>query len=369
MSAEYDFVKTSRNITDADCGATDRHDHIDGWSIRLETDGTWHLTYEHEGASSVTGYRERGTYELREGALKLLVSRARHFCDRGDPGADSEGLEWEPAEPKGVRGLNGATVQIDGESHTIHWERSDGCDDISVEKARRAELREAQRAFGQDVTRLAKKFPFMRRPEVGSVLKEAGGDAGQASAILHAKDQVAARGDQDAHSAIYGVFCKWDADGDGSISSAELERVLCEVGVPRVAEVLAAVDTDGDGCIDFEEFCTWLTGSKETARALISATSVTFRVEDKYRIPGVGDLITGCVEEGVLVPGKAVEFQPTHSEKRPCLGTVKCILKDHKHQDRADPGDTVGVHVKFWKRSRRPNANDTMVYHIETPQA
>lgn len=353
-------------ITDADCGATDRHDHFDGWKIQLEMDGTWRFSYDREGASSVTGYREMGTYELRGGELKLLAQRGRAFCDRGDPGDDTgEGFEWEPVEPGGrsARGLGNAAVTIEDEVHTIRWELSEDCEDLEQEKARREALREEMRVFGQNVSKLSQKFRNLCRPVIGKALRDANGDPDQAGALLHAKDQVAAGDRDDSLDGVYKIFCDWDADGDGVIDRAELEKVLLQVGVPRVDEILAAVDTNGDGRIDFEEFCAWLTGDRDVARNLIAATSVTLRVEEHFKIRGVGDLITGCVEEGILVPGKVVVFEPSHSEKKsPCAGTVKGIQKDHMKQDRADVGDKVGVTIKFRERSRRPKAGDTMVY-------
>jgi calmodulin len=55
------------------------------------------------------------------------------------------------------------------------------------------------------------------------------------------------------------VFSMFDADGDGTIDSGELDNILKDLGTPstaaELAELLAAVDRDGNGVIDFEEFC------------------------------------------------------------------------------------------------------------------
>ena len=55
------------------------------------------------------------------------------------------------------------------------------------------------------------------------------------------------------------VFSIFDVDGDGTIDSNELDNVLKDLGTPATAselqELLAAVDTDQNGVIDFEEFC------------------------------------------------------------------------------------------------------------------
>lgn len=55
------------------------------------------------------------------------------------------------------------------------------------------------------------------------------------------------------------VFSMFDVDGDGTIDSTELDNVLKDLGTPATSselqELLAAVDTDSNGVIDFEEFC------------------------------------------------------------------------------------------------------------------
>ncbi|KAJ8567417.1 hypothetical protein K7X08_019625 [Anisodus acutangulus] len=53
------------------------------------------------------------------------------------------------------------------------------------------------------------------------------------------------------------VFKSFDLNGDGKISSAELGETLKMLGSVTSEEVqymMAELDTDGDGCISFEEF-------------------------------------------------------------------------------------------------------------------
>ncbi|KNC54951.1 uncharacterized protein AMSG_12329 [Thecamonas trahens ATCC 50062] len=55
------------------------------------------------------------------------------------------------------------------------------------------------------------------------------------------------------------VFNLFDADRDGTISASELEKVLRDLGQEvdhdELVEMIAEVDEDGNGVIDFDEFC------------------------------------------------------------------------------------------------------------------
>ncbi|XP_072995372.1 polcalcin Phl p 7-like [Typha latifolia] len=53
------------------------------------------------------------------------------------------------------------------------------------------------------------------------------------------------------------IFKRFDANGDGRISSAELGAALSMLGSTTSDEIqrmMAEIDTDGDGYIDFNEF-------------------------------------------------------------------------------------------------------------------
>ncbi|KAI3451831.1 hypothetical protein Pfo_008496 [Paulownia fortunei] len=53
------------------------------------------------------------------------------------------------------------------------------------------------------------------------------------------------------------VFKSFDANGDGKISAAELGDALKTLGCitpEEVKRMMAEIDTDGDGCISFQEF-------------------------------------------------------------------------------------------------------------------
>lgn len=66
-----------------------------------------------------------------------------------------------------------------------------------------------------------------------------------------------------AMDAVLGQFRKFDKNGDGVITKAELRRVLQALNPKvwtdkNVTQLLCHIDRDGDGLIQFEEFVSWL---------------------------------------------------------------------------------------------------------------
>eukprot|EP00929_Paragymnodinium_shiwhaense_P016729 TRINITY_DN12534_c0_g1_i1.p1 TRINITY_DN12534_c0_g1~~TRINITY_DN12534_c0_g1_i1.p1 ORF type:complete len:167 (+),score=59.00 TRINITY_DN12534_c0_g1_i1:94-594(+) len=62
------------------------------------------------------------------------------------------------------------------------------------------------------------------------------------------------------------IFETWDADGSGSITADELERVLILLNPSfkktDMKKIMKKADKNGDGQIDFNEFCDWLNSKK-----------------------------------------------------------------------------------------------------------
>jgi len=77
------------------------------------------------------------------------------------------------------------------------------------------------------------------------------------------------------------AFEEFDEDGKGSISSKELGSVMKKCGLNpskrQLKEMIAAVDTDGNGTLDFQEFLTAVKGNKEDSETttIDDATPVT----------------------------------------------------------------------------------------------
>jgi len=80
-----------------------------------------------------------------------------------------------------------------------------------------------------------------------------------------------------------------------------------------------------------------------------------------YKIKGVGDVLTGRIEQGILKPGDEVVFLPTHTTALPCQGKVFSVEMHHKRVEQALPGDNVGMNVKGLEKNNMPRAGDVMI--------
>merc|ERR1712232_1311544 len=62
-----------------------------------------------------------------------------------------------------------------------------------------------------------------------------------------------------------------------------------------------------------------------------------------YKIKGVGDVLAGRVEQGVVKPGEEVIFLPTHTSSNPCVGKVFTVEMHHQRAEQNMPrgGDVI----------------------------
>jgi elongation factor 1-alpha len=81
-----------------------------------------------------------------------------------------------------------------------------------------------------------------------------------------------------------------------------------------------------------------------------------------YKIKGVGDVLAGRVEQGLVNPGEDVIFMPTHTTGTPCAGKIFTVEMHHKRIDAAKPGDNVGMNIKGLDKNNMPRGGDVMVY-------
>merc|ERR1712151_964705 len=85
-----------------------------------------------------------------------------------------------------------------------------------------------------------------------------------------------------------------------------------------------------------------------------------------YKIKGVGDVLAGRVEQGVVKPGEEVVFLPTHTASNPGTGKVFTVEMHHQRVDFAIPGDNVGLNIKGLDKNNMPRGGDVMVYKKDT---
>merc|ERR1712232_1257212 len=85
-----------------------------------------------------------------------------------------------------------------------------------------------------------------------------------------------------------------------------------------------------------------------------------------YKIKGVGDVLAGRVEQGIVKPGEEVIFLPTHTASNPCVGKVFTVEMHHQRVDAANPGDNVGLNIKNLVKENMPRGGDVMVYKKDT---
>jgi elongation factor 1-alpha len=79
-------------------------------------------------------------------------------------------------------------------------------------------------------------------------------------------------------------------------------------------------------------------------------------VSGVYKIKGVGDVITGRIEQGFLKPNDQVVFAPQSGVAGKCFS----IEMHHKNVEEAGAGDNVGVNVKGLDKLKMPKSGDVM---------
>merc|ERR1712159_624343 len=83
-------------------------------------------------------------------------------------------------------------------------------------------------------------------------------------------------------------------------------------------------------------------------------------VSGVHKIKGVGDVITGRLEQGVVKPGDECVFVPTHTSSTPCQGKIFSVEMHHKSVPQAQCGDNVGLNVKGLAKENMPRVGDVM---------
>jgi len=84
-------------------------------------------------------------------------------------------------------------------------------------------------------------------------------------------------------------------------------------------------------------------------------------VSGVYKIKGVGDVITGRIEQGIVSPGTEVKFVPTDTANLKCRGKVFTVEMHHTTHEKAHAGDNVGLNIKGLAKENMPRVGDVMV--------
>lgn len=84
-------------------------------------------------------------------------------------------------------------------------------------------------------------------------------------------------------------------------------------------------------------------------------------VSGVHKIKGVGDVITGKIEQGCVRPGQEVIFLPSHSDTHACGGKVFSIEMHHKSVPEAECGFNVGLCIKGLSKDHMPSVGDIMI--------
>merc|ERR1712185_143625 len=167
----------------------------------------------------------------------------------------------------------------------------------------------------------------------------------------------------------------------------EMKNMLVKVGwkkdfIEKNTPVMPISGWMGDNLLKKSTNMAWWSGvdvecSKETihvdtlydyldkvARVPERPTSAPMRmpISGIYKIKGVGDVLAGRVEQGIVKPGEEVFFLPTHTSSNPCGGKVFTIEMHHTRHDQAKPGDNVGLNIKGLDKINMPRVGDVMIY-------
>jgi elongation factor 1-alpha len=169
----------------------------------------------------------------------------------------------------------------------------------------------------------------------------------------------------------------------------EMERMLTRVGwlkpfVDNCVPFLPISGWKGDNLITQSANMPWWTGveikrdPKDTAKikvhTLLDCLEAFVTVPERavkviartpisgiYKIKGIGDVLTGRVEQGTVKPGEEVIFLPTHTASTPCDGKIFTVEMHHKSVPQAVSGDNCGFNVKALRKENMPRVGDVMV--------
>ena len=170
--------------------------------------------------------------------------------------------------------------------------------------------------------------------------------------------------------------------------ASEMRNMLQKVGwkkefIDESVPVLPISGWMGDNLIKQSEKMSWwkgvdvkgMSGEKVHVHTLLDAlnglcvipqrdvaAAMRMPISGIYKIKGVGDVLTGRVEQGIVKCNEEVIFVPTHQPSTPCTGKVFTVEMHHKKMEEAKPGDNVGCNIKGLAKENMPHGGDVMIY-------
>lgn len=167
----------------------------------------------------------------------------------------------------------------------------------------------------------------------------------------------------------------------------EMAATLIRVGWPKAfvessVPFLPISGWIGDNLIKKSEKMPWFTGcevvlpnkNKLTVHTLKDALESMVIIPERpatsamrtpisgiYKIKGIGDVLTGRVEQGTVKPSDEVVFLPTHTSTMPCQGKIFSIEMHHKNVESATAGDNCGFNIKGLVKENMPRVGDIMI--------
>ncbi len=149
---------------------------------------------------------------------------------------------------------------------------------------------------------------------------------------------------------------------------AQVAELLRKVGYnPDKIHFIPVSGLKGDNVVSKSENMPWYKGPTlyevlDTFKAPPKPVDKPFRlpIQDVFSITGVGTVVVGRVETGVLRPGDKVIIEPLGK-----TAEVKSIEMHHERLDKAEPGDNIGVNIKGIDRKEIKRGD--VMGHVDNP--
>ena len=165
----------------------------------------------------------------------------------------------------------------------------------------------------------------------------------------------------------------------------EMVHMLGKVGfkkqIPEIP-IIPMSGFQGENLINKSDKMPWYKGFKVTkggktieGHTLVDALTHVNRVPKRFpdkplrvpvsgvlKIKGVGDVITGRIEQGTLKAGDQLHFSPSNTK-----GKCFSIEMHHKTVGEAQPGNNIGINVKGLDKTNMPRPGDIIFRQSDNP--